>query len=76
LAKPRARLSTAASKSQSAVSAGFFRPVNETSRTPTAAFFMIAVPVAVSPVKVIASTAEFWVMNSPAELGPKPCTTL
>jgi hypothetical protein len=37
---------------------------------------MIAAPVRVSPVKVIALTSGWVVRNSPAEFGPKPCTTL
>jgi len=37
---------------------------------------MITVPVAVSPVNVIASTPGCEVRNSPAEPGPKPWTTL
>ena len=37
---------------------------------------MIALPVADSPVKVIASTPGCRVRNSPAESGPKPCTRL
>ena len=38
--------------------------------------FMIAEPVRVSPVKVMASTPGWLVTNSPAESGPKPWTTL
>jgi hypothetical protein len=37
---------------------------------------MIAAPVVVSPVKVMPFTSGCVVMNSPAESGPKPCTTL
>ena len=37
---------------------------------------MIALPVADSPVNVIASTPGCRVRNSPAESGPKPCTRL
>ncbi len=48
----------------------------ETGRTPFAAAAMMASPVRVSPVKVIASTSGWRVKNSPAEFGPKPCTTL
>ena len=45
-------------------------------RAPSAAAFMIAAPVRVSPVKVMALTPWLVVRNSPAEFGPKPCTTL
>jgi hypothetical protein len=41
----------------------------DTSRMPSAAAFMIAVPVRVSPVKVMASTPGWRVRNSPAESG-------
>jgi hypothetical protein len=37
---------------------------------------MMASPVRVSPVKVMPSTPGWVVRNSPAEFGPKPCTTL
>src|SRR5580692_3342949 len=37
---------------------------------------MMAVPVAVSPVNVIAATPGCRVSNSPADPAPKPCTTL
>ena len=40
------------------------------------AAFMISRPVAVSPVKVTAWMPSCVVMNSPAESGPNPCTTL
>jgi len=43
---------------------------------PSAAAFMMAAPVAVSPVKVMASTPGCRVRSSPAEPGPKPWTTL
>ena len=74
----RAIPSTAASKSQSANTRPAFLPPssNDTPRVPSAAAFMIAVPVRVSPVKVIASTPLCRVRNSPADPGPKPCTTL
>src|SRR5690606_41922205 len=47
-----------------------------TGRTPTAAAFMIALPVRVSPVKVIAFTSGCSVRYWPALSGPKPWTTL
>ena len=70
--------SMAASKSQSAnTMAAFLPPISRlTGRAPCAAAFMIAAPVRVSPVKVIAFTSGWVVTNSPAESGPKPCTTL
>ncbi len=70
--------STAASKSQSANTTPAFLPPssNDTGRVPSAAAFMIAAPVRVSPVNVIAFTPLWRVRNSPAEPGPKPCTTL
>ena len=70
--------SIAASKSQSAKTmAGFLPPISsDTGRAPSAAAFMIAAPVRVSPVKVMALTPGWRVRNSPAEPGPKPCTTL
>ncbi len=43
---------------------------------PSAAAFMIAEPVAVSPVKVSASTPSCRVSSSPADPGPNPCSTL
>jgi hypothetical protein len=46
-----------------------------TGRTPRAAAAMMASPVRVSPVKVMPLTPGCWVMNSPAEPGPKPCST-
>ena len=74
----RAMPSTAASKSASANTMPAFLPPSsiETARVFSAAAFMIAVPVRVSPVNVIALTPGWRVRNSPAELGPKPCTTL
>ncbi|MNN76879.1 hypothetical protein D3C81_1932950 [compost metagenome] len=70
--------STAASKSASANTMPAFLPPSskDTSRMPSEAAFMIAAPVRVSPVKVMALTPGCWVRNSPAESGPKPCTTL
>ena len=70
--------SIAASKSQSANTiAGFLPPIsNDTGRAPLDAAFMIASPVRVSPVKVMALTSGWEVTNSPAEPGPNPCTTL
>jgi hypothetical protein len=70
--------STAASKSASAKTmAGVLAAQLEGHRTrmPSAAF-MMAAPVRVSPVKVMALTPGWRVRNSPAESGPKPCTTL
>ena len=52
------------------------RARSDTAFTRSAAAFMIAVPVADSPVNVIASTPGCRVRNSPAESGPKPCTRL
>ncbi|MNJ61845.1 hypothetical protein D3C77_576550 [compost metagenome] len=37
---------------------------------------MMVSPVPVSPVKVMASTSGWAVRKAPAELPPKPCTTL
>ncbi len=72
------RPAAAASKSQSAKTMpGFFPPSSkEIGFTVGATAFMIAAPVAVSPVNVIPFTSGCVVMNSPAESGPKPCTTL
>ena len=70
--------STAFSKSQSANTiAGFLPPHSiEILRNPTAAAFIMISPVRVSPVNVMASISGCSVKNAPAELGPKPCTTL
>ena len=69
---------TAASKSQSANTMPAFLPPssNDIGFTVGATAFMIAEPVAVSPVKVMPSTPGCMVMNSPAESGPKPWITL
>lgn len=69
---------TARSRSQSAkTSAAFFLPSsNEIGVSAGAAAAMIAEPVVASPVQVIASTPGWPLRNSPAEPGPKPCTTL
>jgi len=57
--------------------AAFLPPISrDTGRAPSAAAFMMAAPVRVSPVKVMAFTPGWVVTNSPAEPGPKPCTTL
>ena len=70
--------STAASKSQSANTMAAFLPPSskDTSFTPSATVFMMAAPVRDSPVKVTASMPGWRVSASPAEPGPKPCTTL
>src|SRR5262249_61717649 len=44
--------------------------------TDSAALFMMAVPVADSPVKAMAFTSGWRTSASPAEPGPKPCTRL
>ena len=76
--RARARPSTVASKSQSANTMAAFLPPSskDTSFTPSATAFMMAAPVRDSPVKVTASMPGWVVSASPAEPGPKPCTTL
>ena len=68
---------TALSKSASANTMPAFLPPSSklTGRTPLAAAAMMASPVRVSPVKVMPLTRGCLVMNSPAEPGPKPCST-
>ena len=63
----RTRPSTALSKSQSANTMPAFLPPssNEIGFTPSAAAFMMALPVRVSPVKVIAAMSGCVVMNRP-----------
>src|ERR1700722_4850941 len=70
--------STVRSKSQSAnTTAAFFPPSSkEIGFTDAATVFIMAAPVADSPVNVTAATPGCFVKNSPAEPGPKPCTTL
>ena len=68
----------ALSKSQSANTMEAFLPPisSDTGREPLAAAFMMTSPVRVSPVKVSASTSGWAVRKAPAELAPKPFTTL
>ena len=74
----RTEPATAASRSASANTRPAFLPPSSklTAFTPSAAARMIALPVADSPVNVIASTPGWRVRCSPAEPGPKPCTRL
>jgi hypothetical protein len=71
-------VSTATWKSQSAKTSAAFLPPSssDTGRMPSAPAFMIAVPVLVSPVKVMPLTSGWLVRKAPADPGPKPCTTL
>jgi hypothetical protein len=74
----RVTVATALSKSQSANTTAAFLPPSssDTGRMPSAPAFMMAVPVLVSPVKVMPLTSGWAVRKEPAELTPKPLTTL
>ncbi len=69
---------SAASKSASAnMMAAFLPPSSKDSAfTESAALFMMAEPVADSPVNAIAFTSGCATSAAPAESGPKPCTRL
>lgn len=69
---------TALSRSASAKTTAAFLPPSskDTGFTRGATARMIADPVPDSPVKVTPSMSGWVVRNSPADPGPKPCTTL